>query len=282
MSAIVKFYGTRSHAARRQESLEAKFAAQTNLRGVTRVVLKEEAGYCVGAELASPSSEVRAFLESEKLKIVVINSGDTPMETKAVTTYEDPAPAGAAVEDLSPPAPEDEFDSNDEAQRREVEAATQAEKDAKTSEKERIAQEKAKARKERQDAVAASRAEVARVKAEVKARKAAEKAASASMKAEAAKKPAAARPAGESSAWKDSFAKAPYLIAKKLLAGKPPFREGTKRALFHDMLTQGATVEQLIRELGWNRATVQSSLYEMAHLMARKVEKDEKGIYTYR
>ena len=277
MSAVVKFYGTRAHAARRAEALGLKLSMSTVTAGVVLEVLKQDAGFCVVANVEGASSEVLAFLESEKLMVVATN-GETEVkhpEHAADETHEVPG--------TTEQAPATDFDANDEATRKAALDAKQAERDAKVQEKERLAEEKAKARKERQEAIAASRAEVAKTKAEVKAAKAAAKAEAAAEKDKVVKEKPVKQPRepGEGSTWKDSFAKAPDLIKARLAEGKPAFREGTKRALFNDLLTMGATLDQLIAQLGWNKATVQSALYEMAHLMSRKVEKNAEGVYSY-
>jgi flagellar biosynthesis GTPase FlhF len=270
---VVKFYGTRAHAQRRMQSFRAFEPEPTP--GVVLSVMKQDAGFCVAAKpscntpqtLLDALRDARFFIQEPTMSKHAKNedenkNGDTAVDEstrESDAEFEKPVRAEpAAVEDP--------------AERKERLAKEKAEA------KELAAQNKAREREERKQAAAKSREEVARIKAEVKAEKAA---AAKAAKAAKPKVERTKREPSEPSSWKDAFAKAPFLIADRVAKGEPPFREGSKRALFHNMLLKGATLDQLVDAMGWNRATTQSGLSEMAHLMQRKVVKDEDGVYAY-
>lgn len=63
-----------------------------------------------------------------------------------------------------------------------------------------------------------------------------------------------------------------------------PFRKGTKKALFAEMMLRGTTVDELVKAIGWKPAAVQSGFnYDMnkVHGFGYTVEKKD-GVDTYK
>jgi hypothetical protein len=93
--------------------------------------------------------------------------------------------------------------------------------------------------------------------------------------------------------WRDRWVFAPGLVDKKVAAGQPPFKEGTKRDITLKLLTKtdeagnviGCTIQEGIDGLGtfgnkWDATTVKSSFTEIAYLLHRKVKSTKTGDVT--
>lgn len=239
----VKYYGSKSHAKRRLETLAVRFPA------VNFIVDQGFGGFCVSATLTAETAAQRSVLESDGVAVVMPPVEEVKQhEEKTVNdTAEDAAKKVA-----------------------EAKAAEAAKKEADKTAKKALADEakaaKKKEREARQTAAAESRREVAKIKAEEKARKAAEP------KAEKTQ-----RATGESSSWKENWDKAPAALAKKVSEGKPAFRPGSKRDLLLNAMNTGITLDAAMTLLDWNKATVSSSFHELAYLTGRKVVKTGEG-----
>lgn len=163
------------------------------------------------------------------------------------------------------------------AEREEMEArvaaneAKSAADAAKAADKAAAAEAKAAEKAAKAEAKAAEKAAKEAAKAEAKAAKEAEKAAK-----------AAAKDANGKSEWSQQWASAPGHVARKLAEGKPPFKPGSKRDITLSLLKSGATAEEGMAALGWNKATTVSSYMEVAYLLGKKLVKTgERGNLTY-
>lgn len=260
MPENIKYFTKKSHAMRKLDSLTARFPA------VAFALDKGFDGHCVAAHLTSDTIDQAGVLETAGVAVIKPSVLDDVNNELSSLTSQPPM-----ASDMT----EKEREAIAKADAKKIEADARAARQADI--KRERAERKAKAEQSKED-VKVAKAEAKKKRANDAAQKKATTQAARAAKPKKAKAATRTRVKGETSAWKDSFAKAPAIIAAKIKEGKPPFKPKSKRDIVYKALLRGCTIEKVMELTGWNKATVSSSFFEIAHLMSCDLQRaGDKG-----